>query len=260
MNSPAPAIVVPDTLPKRERALPPIAINADVTPMQMLAIATQDGADVEKLKMLMDLRDRWEAGEARKAFVTAMAAFKAEPISILKTKEVNIPGGAKFMHATLANVVDGAVAALSKHGLSHRWVIEQPDPKLIKVTCILTHEKGHSEQSVFMGPPDDSGKKSPIQQIASTTTFGQRYTLMAVCGLAAKDMEDADDPGRGKQKPEPPEGYEDWSMDMDAKAEEGKAAHLAAWTGSKQAFRNYATAHDLDWWTRSKNKAAKVGP
>jgi hypothetical protein len=57
-----------------------------------------------------------------------------------------------------------------------------------------------------------------------------------------------------------PQGYEKWSMDMEAKAEEGKPALQAAWTGSPEGFRNYATRHDADWWARCKNKASKVTP
>lgn len=170
-----------------------------VTPMQMLQVAVERGDDLEKLRQLMDLQDRWEAAQARKAFVAAIAAFKAEPMRILKSKQVNIPGGAKFAHATLADVCDGVVAALSKHGLSHKWELQQEGDR-ITVMCILTHEAGHSERTMLSGLPDDSGKKNGIQQIASTVTYLQRYTLMAAVGLAAKDM---DDDGRGAGTPKP---------------------------------------------------------
>ena len=170
-----------------------------MTPMQMLQVAVERGDDLEKLRQLMDLQDRWEAAQARKAYVAAIAAFKAEPMRILKSKQVNIPGGAKFAHATLADVCDGVVAALSKHGLSHKWELQQ-DGDRITVTCILTHEAGHSERTMLSGLPDDSGKKNGIQQIASTVTYLQRYTLMAAVGLAAKDMDD-DGRGAGPAKP-----------------------------------------------------------
>lgn len=170
-----------------------------VTPMQMLQVAVERGDDLEKLRQLMDLQDRWEAAQARKAYVAAIAAFKAEPMRILKSKQVNIPGGAKFAHATLADVCDGVVAALSKHGLSHKWELQQEGER-ITVTCILTHEAGHSERTMLSGLPDDSGKKNGIQQIASTVTYLQRYTLMAAVGLAAKDMDD-DGRGAGPSKP-----------------------------------------------------------
>lgn len=174
-------------------------VTADATPMQMVAIAVQQGADLAKIEKLMDLQARYEADLARKAFVSSMAAFKAEPVRILKSKQVNIPGGAKFAHATLADVVDGVVTSLSRHGLSHKWELQQ-DGDRISVTCVLTHEAGHSERTTLSGLPDDSGKKNGIQQIASTVTYLERYTLMAACGLSAKDM---DDDGRGGGTPKP---------------------------------------------------------
>jgi len=163
--------------------------TVEATPMQMLQTAVEKGVDTEQLTKLMDLEERWRAGKAREAFVQAMTAFKSEPTRIIKTKEVNIPGGARFAHATLAAVVDGICSNLSKHGLSHRWETSQQEGR-ISVTCVLTHQGGHSERVTLSAPPDDSGKKNGIQQIASTVTYLERYTLMAATGLAAADMDD----------------------------------------------------------------------
>ena len=230
-----------------------------VTPMQMLQVAVERGDDMEKLRQLMDLQDRWEANQARKAFVAAVAAFKAEPMKILKSKQVNIPGGAKFAHATLADVVDGVVASLSKHGLSHKWELQQ-DGDRITVTCVLTHEAGHSERTTLSGLPDDSGKKNGIQQIASTVTYLQRYTLMAACGLSAKDMDD-DGRGAGKQehKEQAPEGYANWHADMTALADNGLEKLTAAWGSEGSAkYRRYVIKFDEAWWLDLKKKASKV--
>jgi len=227
-------------------------------PMQMLAIAVQQGADLDRLQKLMDLQERWEANQARKAFVAAMAKFKSEPIQILKSKPVNIPGGAKFSHATLADVVDGIVSSLSKYGLSHKWETLQDHG--ITVTCVLTHEAGHSERTILSAPPDDSGKKNVIQQIASTVTYLERYTLMAACGLAAKDM---DDDGRGAGSPpkpeEPaPEGYGNWRADMSALADEGIAKLTETWGKSSSDFRRHVIKADETWWAETKAKAVQA--
>lgn len=181
-----------------ERQVP---VAAAVTPVTLLQLAVQQNADIDKLQRLMDLQERWEATEARKAFVSAMAAFKADPPSILKSKQVNIPGGAKFAHATLADVCDGVCAALSKHGLSHNWETGQVDGS-VTVTCVITHELGHSERTTLTARPDDSGKKNSIQQIASTVTYLERYTLMAATGLAARDMLDDDGRSAGRHREE----------------------------------------------------------
>lgn len=167
-------------------------------PANMLQLAIERGASMEQLEKLLELQQRWEANEARKAYVAAMAEFKAHPPAIVKDRTVAFSGTA-YRHASLANVVDAVVLELSKHGLSHRWDMTQTGAA-ITVTCVITHILGHSESVSMTAMPDDSGKKNQIQQVASTVTYLQRYTLMSALGLAAKDSIDND--GGGIKKTE----------------------------------------------------------
>lgn len=164
-----------------------------VTPDTLLLIAVEKGADLDYLSKLMDLQERWLAGEARKAYVEAMAAFKAEPITILRSKEVGYKTRegdfVGYKHAELSDVTDAVGPAMAKHGLSFAWNILQSNG-LITVECVITHARGHSEKVVMSGPPDNSGKKNIIQQTASTITYLQRYTLLAVTGMSTKGMDD----------------------------------------------------------------------
>lgn len=162
--------------------------NAAVTPIDMLNRALEKGVDTEQLSKLMELQQRWEADEARKAYVRAMAAFKAEPLTLLKDREVSF-SGTSYSHASLPAVVDAVVSALSKYGLSHRWDTSQSNGD-ITVTCVITHEQGHSERTTLTAGPDKSGSKNNIQALGSTVTYLERYTLMAAMGLAARGMDD----------------------------------------------------------------------
>lgn len=241
----------------RDRKELALSSTTEITPAQMLALAVQQGADLERIQKFMDLKDRWEAAEARKSFVNAMAAFKAEPVRIIKSKRADIPGGAKYAYATLADVYDGALAEMSKHGLSHRFETSQ-DGGIITVTCIVTHVAGHSERVTLSAPPDDSGKKNAVQQIASTVHYLERYTFLAATGLASKEV---DNDGRGpssKAAEPPPDGYENWKADMGAVADEGKSKLEAAWASSLPERRRYVIKYDESWWNDCKAKAAKV--
>ena len=160
-----------------------------VTPMDMLRVAIDKGADIDKLQQLMELQERWEKNEARKAYVAAMNAFKADPPEVFKTKHVEF-GKTKYDHALLEDAVDAISAALSKHGLSFRWDCEQMEGGTVKVTCVITHVQGHSERVALQAGRDDSGGKNNIQALASAVTYLQRYTLFAATGLAAKGMDD----------------------------------------------------------------------
>lgn len=196
------------------------------SPDALLALAVQQGADMDKLQKLMDLRDRWEAGEARKAYVAAMAAFKAEPIDIRKSKSVgySTSGGdfVGYKHATVADAVDAVVPAMAAHGLSHSWDVKQEGGQ-ITVTCTITHALGHRESVSMTAAADNSGKKNPIQQIASTVTYLQRYTLMSATGVAAKEMDDDATSAYAEEDGGQPEAYENPAVDARRKAQHDAA-------------------------------------
>jgi hypothetical protein len=161
-------------------------------PLQLLDKAMDKGFDADTLGKFMALYERWDADQQRKAFVEAMNAFKANPPTILKNKHVK--AGSKddspqYDHATLDHVVQATGESLSKHGISHRWKTSQAEGR-IRVTCILTHEAGHSEETMLESAPDATGGKNSIQAIGSAVTYLQRYTLLAATGLAAKNQDD----------------------------------------------------------------------
>ena len=169
-----------------------------VTPMQMLQLAVEKGASVEQLERLMALQERYEANEAKKEFVQAMTRFKENPLVIEKNATVDFTsskGRTHYKHASLANVCDTIGPVLSAVGISHRWETEQLDGGMIRVTCILTHSRGHSEKVALQAGRDDTGGKNSIQQVGSTVTYLQRYTLLAATGIAVQDQRDDDAKG-----------------------------------------------------------------
>lgn len=178
-----------------------VAVAAPATPADIVLYAMQKGADIAQIEKFMDLQMKWEADQARKAFVSDMAEFKKNPPRITKDKQVAF-NDTSYMHATLGNVTGAIVEGLARHGFSHRWDTDQQQGGQIVVTCILTHKQGHSERTTLSAGRDDSGKKNNIQQMASTVTYLQRYTLLSATGVATNDQEDDD--GAGSQAaPEP---------------------------------------------------------
>lgn len=177
-------------------ALKRIEDERSTTPTDLLRLAVSQGADIDKLAKLMDLQERWEKNEARKAYTAAMKSFKADPPVILKNQPVSYTASngqtIKYRHATLDHICAEVTAALSKVGITHAWRVKQEN-SVIMVSCVLTHELGHSEETQLSGLADTSGGKNAIQAIGSTVTYLQRYTLFAACGLAASN----DDDGRG---------------------------------------------------------------
>ena len=173
--------------------------------------------DVAKLQALMDMKERWEANEARKAYVEAMAEFKANAPEILKRKHVRYAlktgGETNYMHAELADVTDAVVQPLAQAGFSHAWRTQQLDGGLIEVTCTLTHKLGHTESVTLKSSADQSGGKNNIQAIASTVTYLERYTLLMATGLATKGM---DDDGQAAGQPPMDTKDADWIATCEA--------------------------------------------
>lgn len=171
------AIVKPDLVPE------PISV------LGVLEMAVRQGANVETLTKLLDLRERMEATEARKAFVRAMAVFKSAPPTLTKSREVSFgQGKTSYKYTPLDECASIIGAALSKQGLSFRWETKQADTR-ISVTCWLQHEQGHSESVTLEGEKDTSGSKNGIQAIGSTVTYLERYTLLAITGMATANQD-----------------------------------------------------------------------
>jgi hypothetical protein len=162
------------------------------TPAHLLNIAIEKGADLDKLEKLMDLQMRWEQNNARKAYHEAMAQFKSNPPEIEKDKKVAY-GNTKYNHASLSNVTAKINSELSKYGLSASWTTTQTD-KGVTVTCKISHVLGHSEETSLTAGLDKSGAKNDIQALGSTISYLERYTILALTGLATSEM---DDDGQG---------------------------------------------------------------
>lgn len=165
-----------------------ISKNAPSTPADLVRYAMSAGADIEKLERLYALQQRYEADQAKKAFMEAVAAFKANPPVITKDKENKQYGS---YYTSLANLVNTANEKLAPHGLNARWDLHQTDQ--ITVSCILSHVAGHSESVSLSGPPDVSGSKNALQQVKSTVTYLRGATFESVVGIASTDFNTDDD-------------------------------------------------------------------
>ena len=88
----------------------------------------------------------------------------------------------KSNYADLHTVISSAVPYLSKHGLS----ISQGNeviPGAVCVTTTLLHQSGQWLRSKIKLPVD----KVNAQGVGAATTYGRRYGLAAMVGIAQKD-------------------------------------------------------------------------
>lgn len=224
-------------------AMPPPAGS----PMGSALAFLQAGGNLDQLDRMMDLQDRWEANEARKAFVSDMAAFKKNPPEILKDKHVSFTtqkGTTAYDHATIGNVCDQIIKAAADHGFSHRWVPSRGEHGELIITCEVTHRLGHVELTTLEGPRDDSGTKNVLQANQSTRTYLQRHSLLMAFGFATKDQPDDDGAGAEADGSYDAEGtLREWTDKANA------AINLIALSETrKMANAEFQVAKDLAGW------------
>jgi hypothetical protein len=227
-----------NALAKQELQLANPVVSQDSQSIMRLVEKAMDtpNFDVEKLNALLAVKERWEAGEAKKAYTQAMTEFKASAPVVTKDRD-NKQYDSRY--TSIGNLVNTINPHLSRYGLSARWDIDQSNG--IRVTCVMTHRLGHSESTSMSGPPDNSGKKNPLQEIKSTITYLKAATFEAITGLASTDA-NLDDDGNGSGgKGMPQDEFEDFAKRIrDATTKE---AAKAVWQESVKASRGY---NDID--------------
>ena len=93
----------------------------------------------------------------------------------------------RSQYATLVSVIEAVREALSKNGVFY-WQPAETDPDgNVCVTTHLIHSSGQWVASELKMAP---GKKD-AQGVGATITYARRYGLMAACGIAPGDDDDA---------------------------------------------------------------------
>lgn len=172
--------------------LPMVPVPANATPMQLMAVAVQNGADMDTLERLTALAERFEAREAKKEFFKALAKFQEMVPELVKTKRVQFQN-VDYSYAPLSSIIKQVKDPLKKCGFAYRWEFGD-DGGEMWADFILTHKSGHSERTRAKSPLDTSGSKNPVQSRGSTQSYLQRYSMVGGLGLATAD-DDTD--GRG---------------------------------------------------------------
>lgn len=204
-----------------------IASRAPDPIVQMIErVVMNPNADLDKLERMLAMKERMDAQNAKIAFARALSAARATMPPILKDATVDFTtqkGRTHYRHETLAGIARVIDPILANHGLSYRFRTDQGNGG-VKVTCVIQHADGHSEETSLSGSPDGSGSKNSFQAVGSAVTYLQRYTLKAALGLSAEVDDDGQSaaPRGGGQREEGgnnPPRQEDRGFDPQAAAD-----------------------------------------
>jgi hypothetical protein len=169
--------------------------------------AQNPDVDIDKMERLLAMQERiWERN-AKQAFTEAKIAMrpKLPEISMRgriiireKGNQQNILQETPF--ARFEDIHEAVTPILSAHGfdLSFKNSLA-PDGK-VRVTTILSHVEGHSEETYFDLPHDSSGSKNAVQAVGSSTSYGKRYGVLNILNIRVSGE---DDDGEKAGAPEP---------------------------------------------------------
>lgn len=173
--------------------MPGDIIKTSPNPASLIEIALSKGAGMDQVKELMDLYERWEKNQAKKAFLDALSRFQSMIPALKKNRTANVGtktgGQFSYKYADLGYIAEQIKKPLFECGLSYRFEFAEENAQM-KVTCIVSHRDGHSEVTTMQNGKDASGAKNDIQQKGSTQTYLQRYSLIGALGLSTADEDD----------------------------------------------------------------------
>lgn len=164
----------------------------DTSPAGMIRMAVAGGADLEKLKGLLDLQIQFEANEARKAYASDFATTQAkiEPATKrLRNKQTN------STYADLSGVIETAQPIYTSHGFAVRFNEgDCPKEGYVRILADVLHRAGHSENYHFDVPLDGKGLRgnenmTAIHGKASSVTYGRRYLMCMIWNIPTSDID-----------------------------------------------------------------------
>jgi hypothetical protein len=154
-------------------------------------------------------------------------------------------------YADLAGIRDTVIPALTANGIA---VVQTLDADAVLTR--LMHASGQWIESRCLIPA-----QADMQKMGSAITYARRYSLSAICGIAADEDDDANAatvPAKPAAVVNAPAGFADWLADLEATADEGTAALEKAWKASQPFLRKHLTDTQGPKWDALKARAAKV--
>lgn len=115
----------------------------------------------------------------------ALAGFQRELPAVRKGATGQVAGNRNYKYADLADVHAAVLPVLAKHGLSWLTMPTFTEDGRFVLRYELLHESGESRTGFYPLPQDGTP-----QQIGSALTYGRRYTLSSVVGVAPDEDDD----------------------------------------------------------------------
>lgn len=165
--------------------------------LPMIERAARDpNVDVDKMERLMSMMERVESRHAEAAFATDLAEMQDELPSI--GERGNAAG--RYTYALWEDINAAIKPVLKRYGFALSFRTDFTDG--ISVTGVLSHKGGHKIETTIKLPADSSGNKNAVQAVASSVSYGKRYTAGALLNLTSHGEDDDGFAADGKRNDE----------------------------------------------------------
>lgn len=146
--------------------------------------ASDPACDLDKMERLLVMHERMTARQAQAEFADAMAAMQAELPSIGERGDA----AGRYKFALWEDINQAIKPILQRHGFALTFRTDTGNG--ITVTGVLSHRNGHREETSITLPADNSGNKNAVQAVASSVSYGKRYTAGALLNLTSHGEDD----------------------------------------------------------------------
>lgn len=161
------------------------------TLLQIISRAASDPAvDIDKMERLMQMHERILTRDAKAAYAKALAEMQPKLPIITERGEIkNNSGNVQSKYALWEDINEAIKPILAEHGFALSFRTGSEGDR-IKVTGVLSHRDGHSEETSMPLPADTSGNKNAVQAVASSISYGKRYTCGALLNITSRGEDD----------------------------------------------------------------------
>lgn len=166
-----------------------VSARESVSVESLIQQAIDKNVSVETMERLLAMRRDLKEERAKEQFSKSMALFQAECPVIKKDKaggKTN-SGVVAYYYAPLESIITQVSHLVQHNGFRYNFQTVTGEDK-VKVTCIVTHDLGHSEKSDVEVPLGaKTGVMSAPQVTASALTFAKRYAFCNAFGIMTGD-------------------------------------------------------------------------
>jgi len=148
--------------------------------------AIASGADPAYLRELLQVREQWEAGEARKLYSQAIADFQSRCPIIEKGDKAH-----NKAYAAMDRIWRTIRPLLDETGLSIVWTVNALTDYGLHIEGEIRHKAGHAVPISYDLPmPDKVTGQNAAQQMGSASSYAKRYATCAALGIVTGEDDD----------------------------------------------------------------------